>query len=95
MKARSKLITTLVIIVIVGLAIWGSIALAKGGGGGWAGTDESVIEKFAHEAGREARAPFINTDQGDLLLFVFALGAGSAGFIGGYFWRTLISGKGE
>ncbi len=39
----------------------------------WGGVDESVVEKYAEEHGRTARAPFINTDQGDLLLFVFLL----------------------
>jgi len=30
----------------------------------WKGVDESVVEKFAKEYGREARDPLINTDQG-------------------------------
>jgi len=55
----------------------------------WPGVDESVIEKVAKEHGREAREPFINTDQGDLLLFVFLLAGGVGGFIGGYYWRAL------
>lgn len=55
----------------------------------WSGVDESVVEKYAAEHGREAREPFINTDQGDLLLFVFLLGGAVAGFIGGYCWRVL------
>jgi len=55
----------------------------------WSGVDESVIEKFANEHGREAREPFINTDQGDLLLFVFLFAGAVGGFIGGYSWRTL------
>ncbi|MCJ7699769.1 hypothetical protein MUO56_05965 [Candidatus Bathyarchaeota archaeon] len=55
----------------------------------WSGVDESVIEKVAKEHGREAREPFINTDQGDLLLFVFLLAGVGGGFIGGYYWRSL------
>jgi len=55
----------------------------------WSGVDESVIEKVAKEHGREAREPFINTDQGDLLLFVFLLAGVVGGFIGGYYWRGL------
>jgi len=55
----------------------------------WSGVDESVIEKVAKEHGREAREPFINTDQGDLLLFVFLLAGVVGGFIGGYYWRSL------
>ena len=59
----------------------------------WGGVDESVVEKYAEEHGREARDPFINTDQGDLLLFVFLLGGAIGGFIGGYYWRELMERK--
>jgi len=55
----------------------------------WSGVDESVIEKYAKEQGREAREPFINTDQGDLLLFVFLMAGAIGGFIAGYYWRKL------
>lgn len=57
--------------------------------GKWPGVDESVVEKFAKEHGREAREPLINTDQGDLLLFVFLLAGSAGGFAAGYYWRTL------
>jgi ABC-type cobalt transport system substrate-binding protein len=56
----------------------------------WSGVDESVIEKVAKEHGREARQPLINTDQGDLLLFVFLLAGAVGGFVGGYYWRALM-----
>ncbi len=55
----------------------------------WSGVDESVVEKFAKEHGREAKEPLINTDQGDLLLFVFLLAGAAGGFVAGYYWRTL------
>ncbi len=55
----------------------------------WPGIDESVVEKFAKEHGREAMEPFINTDQGDLLLFVFLLAGTIGGFVAGYYWRRL------
>jgi len=55
----------------------------------WSGVDESVIGKYAKEHGRETREPFINTDQGDLLLFVFLLAGVVGGFAAGYYWRTL------
>jgi ABC-type cobalt transport system substrate-binding protein len=61
----------------------------------WPGVDESVIEKVAEEHGRETREPFINTDQGDLLLFVFLLAGAVGGFIGGYYWRALVEKRGE
>ena len=59
----------------------------------WPGVDESVVEKFASERGREAHDPLINTDQGDLLLFVFLLAGTIGGFAAGYYWRMLLEGK--
>jgi len=60
----------------------------------WPGVDEAVVEKFAKELGREARDPYINTDQGDLLLFLFALAGGVGGFIMGYYWhKVFVAGK--
>jgi cobalt/nickel transport system permease protein len=56
----------------------------------WSGIDETVIEKVAEEAGRPAREPFINTDQGDLLLFAFLLAGIGGGFVAGYNFRTLF-----
>lgn len=59
----------------------------------WPGVDESVVEKYAKEQGREAHAPLINTSQGDLQLFVFLLAGVVGGFAAGYSWRKLISEK--
>ena len=56
----------------------------------WAGVDESVVKKVAQEQGRKAWGPIINTDQGDLLLFVFLLAGAVGGFIAGYYWRVLM-----
>jgi hypothetical protein len=61
----------------------------------WQGVDESVVQKIAKEHGREAREPFINTDQGDLLLFVFLLAGTVGGFAAGYYWRILMVEKAE
>ena len=61
----------------------------------WQGVDESVIEKVAKEHGREAREPLINTDQGDLLLFVFLLAGTIGGFTAGYYWKELTGNKGQ
>ena len=61
----------------------------------WSGVDESVIEKYAKEHGREAREPLINTDQGDLLLFVFLLAGTVGGFAAGYYWRTLMGNRSQ
>jgi hypothetical protein len=59
----------------------------------WDGVDETVVEKYAKEHGREAREPLINTDQGDLLLFVFLLAGTIGGFTAGYYWRILLERK--
>jgi ABC-type cobalt transport system substrate-binding protein len=56
----------------------------------WSGVDETVVEKIASEHGRQAKEPLINTDQGDLLLFVFLVSGAVGGFIAGYNWRRLM-----
>lgn len=59
----------------------------------WQGIDDAVVKKVAKEHGREAWEPFINTDQGDLLLFVFLIAGTIGGFAAGYYWRMLIENK--
>ena len=83
------------VIVLWGLLVFAAApVLAEEGGTKWPGVDETVVEKFAGELGREARAPYINTDQGDLLLFVFALAGAIGGFIMGYNWHKIfVAGK--
>lgn len=56
----------------------------------WKGVDESVIERIAKDHGREAKEPLINTDTGDLLLFVFLVAGAVGGFVAGYYWRILL-----
>lgn len=56
----------------------------------WSGVDENVVEKVAEEHGRSAWRPFINTDQGDLLLFVFLIAGTAGGFVLGYNFRKLF-----
>lgn len=56
----------------------------------WPGVDETVVEKYAKELGREARAPFFDTDQGDLLLFLFTLAGAIGGFSVGYYWHKMF-----
>jgi hypothetical protein len=64
----------------------------------WSGVDKSVVERIAKEHGREAKTPLINTEQGDLLLFVFLTAGAIGGFAAGYYWKTLLvnkAGRGE
>ncbi len=60
----------------------------------WPGVDETVVEKIAEEHGRTAWTPFINTDQGDLLLFIFLLAGICGGFIMGYNYHKLFKRNG-
>jgi hypothetical protein len=55
--------------------------------------DEAVVEKIAREHGREARRPFIDPGEGDLLLFIFLAAGAVGGFAAGYSWRMLVSEK--
>lgn len=59
----------------------------------WSGVDEAVVEKFAQEQGRPAKDSYINTNQGDLLLFVFLLAGTVGGFTAGYYWRVIVERK--
>ena len=61
----------------------------------WVGVDETVVEKVAREHGREAKPSLIDTDKGDLLLFIFLLAGAVGGFAGGYCWRMLVTEKKE
>ncbi|MGA2066406.1 MAG: hypothetical protein ABSG86_15635 [Thermoguttaceae bacterium] len=60
---------------------------------GWKGVDETVIEKFAEEAGRPPREPFINIEHGDLPLFLFLAAGAAGGFVAGYTFRGLFPPK--
>jgi cobalt/nickel transport protein len=63
--------------------------------GEWSGVDETVIEHIAEQAGRPARDPLVNTDQGDILLFVFLVAGVAGGFVAGYQYRRLFGEKSE
>ncbi len=62
--------------------------------GKWTGIDVSIVGKFAEKYGHPPRDPYINTDQGDLLLFVFTAAGLIGGIIIGYNFRKLfVEGK--
>ncbi|MGO9116359.1 MAG: cobalt transporter [Desulfomonilaceae bacterium] len=76
----------LVLLVLAGIIATGWIVPdAK-----WSGVDESVVGKFAKEAGRPPVEPYLNTDQGDLKLFVFLVAGALGGFLIGYHFRQLF-----
>ncbi len=80
----------MVILLLMAVAMMTTKAQAK-----WSGVDETVVEKYAEEYGREAVDPLINTDQGDMLLFVFLLGGALGGFMAGYCYRWLMEPSGK
>ncbi len=62
--------------------------------GKWVGIDVSIVGKYAEQYGHPPRDPYINTDQGDLLLFVFTFFGLVGGIIIGYNFRKLfVEGK--
>ncbi|MDD5348828.1 MAG: hypothetical protein PHQ12_01335 [Chthoniobacteraceae bacterium] len=84
MKKVFLLAALAVVLAAVGVYFLGHVP-AK-----WSGVDETVVEKYAEEAGRPPRKPYINTDQGDLLLFFFLIAGVAGGFVGGYCFRELF-----
>jgi hypothetical protein len=58
--------------------------------GAWTGIDVSVVGKYAEKYGHPPRDPYINTDQGDLLLFVFTAAGVIGGFIIGFNVRKIF-----
>ena len=82
---RNCIFVFLILLAAYGILSDRAVAAEK-----WQGVDESVVQKIAKEHGREAHEPIINTDQGDLLLFVFLLAGTIGGFAAGYYWRILM-----
>jgi cobalt/nickel transport system permease protein len=90
---RGLRIAALALAVVVGVvAIGGLVWAIAVTTGTWVGIDAGVMERVAEEQGRAAWTPFINTDVGDLLLFVFFLGAVVAGAVIGWVVHGLRSG---
>ncbi|MBE7446358.1 MAG: hypothetical protein HS132_14420 [Planctomycetia bacterium] len=58
--------------------------------GAWTGIDVSIVGKYAEKYGHPPRDPYINTDQGDLLLFVFTAAGVIGGFIIGFNVRKIF-----
>jgi ABC-type cobalt transport system substrate-binding protein len=88
-SAVSRIVFVLLLLLTIHFSLFTFVAVAAEK---WQGVDESVVKKIAKEHGREAKEPLINTDQGDLLLFVFLVAGTIGGFIAGYSWRKLTEG---
>ena len=57
----------------------------------WPGVDDAVVNKFAEEAGRPAREPFLDFGEGDIQLFLFLIAGSVGGFVAGYYYRDLFT----
>ncbi|WP_460167877.1 hypothetical protein [Thermostilla marina] len=75
---------------LVGASLAWSVSSHRCAAEKWHGVDETVVERFAESAGRAPADPLLNTDQGDLLLFVFLIAGTIGGFIAGYSWASLF-----
>lgn len=82
-----KAIFSALVLCLICSGTWGGLAASESV---WPGIDESVVKKFAEQAGRPPREPYINTAQGDLQLFFFLLAGTVGGFIAGYNVRGLF-----
>ena len=83
-RESGRIVWLLFLLFTVHCSLFTAASAAK-----WSGVDESVVEKYAEAHGREPREPLINTDKGDMLLFLFLLGGAVSGFAAGYYWRKL------
>jgi len=83
-KKKVVFLLSVMIMVVISIFLIAAQPTSFSWGAEWSGVDETVVEKYAEKYGRSAREPFINTDQGDLLLFVFCLAGTVGGFIMGY-----------
>ena len=97
MKSISRMLAIGVVVVITCLAIAGSIALSGETTvreeGAWSDATDVLSGKAAEQVGREGRDPYINTEQGNMLVFFFTLGGVAGGSIIGYNWRRLLAEK--
>ncbi len=85
-----KLISSVLIALIIGVMVVVGLSQSYAE---WPGVDEAVVKKFAEQAGRPPREPYINTTQGDMLLFCFLTAGAIGGFVVGYYFRALFPPK--
>ncbi len=97
MRNLGKIVAISVAVAILVLAIVGSVALSDKNvvreKGLWSDATDVLSGQAAEQVGREARAPFINTEKGNMLVFFFALGGVAAGSTIGYNWRMILADK--
>ena len=89
MPLRKRLWRTVLLHIILLPTLYFTFTFFTLGPKPYTGVDEAVVAKFAKEHGREARKPFLDPGEGDLLLFAFLVAGVVGGFAAGYSWRTL------
>ncbi len=82
---------TAILILIALFALFFSLLISADAE--WSGVDKAVVEKFAKEAGRPPSEPLLNTERGDILLFLFLVAGAAGGFVGGFYFRQLFPPK--
>jgi len=91
MRNWGRIPATAIVVLILVLAIVGSVLFARPHAGGpWVDATDTVAEEGASNVGREAADPLINTDQGNMLVFFFTLAGVAGGLVAGYYWRKLM-----
>jgi ABC-type cobalt transport system substrate-binding protein len=79
--------------VVLALPLWLGAGSFAAESEKWKGVDETVVGKVAREAGRPPSEPWINTERGDLPVFLSLVAGAIGGFIAGYCFRTLFPPK--
>ncbi len=87
-----NLLRRAVLTLLLGNVVFGLLPPAFGQ---WPGVDEAVIHRFAEQAGRPPREPYVNFAQGDMALFVFLVAGAMGGFVAGYYFRVLFPPRGK
>ena len=97
MGNTGRIIAISIAAAILIMAVVGTIALSGDNivreEGMWSDATDVLSGQAAGQVGREARDPYINTEQGNMLVFFFTLAGVTAGSIIGYNWRKLLAGK--
>jgi hypothetical protein len=81
--------------LVIGLAtllvcvVWALLVRGQASTGQWPGVDEAVIGRFV-DAAEQRSPPLFEWVRGDLLLFAFLIAGLLAGFVLGFFARSVL-----
>lgn len=80
-------------VVLVAVLLLAFCSIPALGAGKYQGTDDLIDKTMQKAAGVKAKKPFIDLSQGNLGLFVFAVGGFAAGTVTGYYWHKIFAEK--